>query len=207
VSVCICVCVIVGVCAGVCVRSSQRPAKRRRAEELPESAVITCMFQMIGGGSSRIRPCHELAIAQVADGTAPQAVDTMASLGAYGKHKSNVERDFHRWTHGLHDSHLEYYELLLDLTPPGTTGHQSLGMSLPPYTQYIRFISASAHPYQMNLLRMLAWLETYVPGLVVVMRANVWIILTHSQTMSHDKTLNCFMSCKINSHVNYPKST
>ena len=77
------------------------------------------MLRQIGEGSARVHSACELARSMVADGTVPQAVQGLASLGAQGMYPANEERDLFRWTANAFGFHLEPYFLTLDLDEPG----------------------------------------------------------------------------------------
>ena len=65
---------------------------------------------MIGSGRSHIRTLTTVAQAQLEDsGTVPEAIQLFASLGNYGAHPQNEERDLHRWLRRLHNLPLEIY--------------------------------------------------------------------------------------------------
>lgn len=45
----------------------------------------------------------------------PDAVRAMASLGGWGAHPQNQERDLHKWVHKLHNLNLETYDVVMNL--------------------------------------------------------------------------------------------
>jgi hypothetical protein len=70
------------------------PPRARRLEDIGVSNVAAKFVAAIGLGQSRVSLVHELALAMHADGIANEAVAAFASLGCFGKHPSNAERDF-----------------------------------------------------------------------------------------------------------------
>lgn len=70
---------------------------------------------MIGTGKANVSTLVSVAQAQAQDGELPEAVKAFASLGCWGKHRSNEERDMHRWLHNLYDRHLEVYHVDMEL--------------------------------------------------------------------------------------------
>ena len=73
---------------------------------------------MIGSGRASIAEICEISRANVADGSNAEALHSLKSLGAGGKHQSNQERDLHRWLEGLHSMRLKPFtvELLLNVS-------------------------------------------------------------------------------------------
>lgn len=45
----------------------------------------------------------------------PLSVKAIASLGAWGSHSQNQERELHRWTQHLYDLKLETYDVWVDV--------------------------------------------------------------------------------------------
>jgi len=70
---------------------------------------------MIGSGKSNIRTVVSIAQSQVEDGPVPAAIEAFASLGAWGAHASNEERDLHAWLKDLHGITLEVYYTTLNI--------------------------------------------------------------------------------------------
>jgi len=70
---------------------------------------------MIGSGKSDIRTVVSIAQSQVEDGPVPPAIEAFASLGAWGAHSSNEERDLHSWLKDLHGITLEVYYTTLKI--------------------------------------------------------------------------------------------
>ena len=77
------------------------------------SEAATQLIDKIGQGGCHVSDACDLARAMKADGLAIAAVDSMASLGASGKHPQNQERDLFTWLKGSLD--LEPYEITLRL--------------------------------------------------------------------------------------------
>ena len=71
---------------------------------------------MIGSGKTNVAHAQSLATAMIRDGIPQEAVAAVASLGSFGAHASNAERDLHRWLRGLYGVTLEPYfiELMLE---------------------------------------------------------------------------------------------
>ena len=76
-----------------------------------ETMYCTCehYLGMIGAGKSNVRTVVSIAQSQLRDGPVPPAIECFASLGSYGAHPSNEERDLHRWLQGLHNITLSVY--------------------------------------------------------------------------------------------------
>ena len=72
---------------------------------------------MIGSGRSSIAAAADLARAYVKDmgDVAPTAVKALASLGSWGTHSQNQERDLHKWAHNLYGFELETFEVQMSL--------------------------------------------------------------------------------------------
>lgn len=51
------------------------------------------------------------AYLQDSGGSTPQAVPAFASLGGWGSHEQNQERDLHKWVNGLHGLNLETFDV------------------------------------------------------------------------------------------------
>lgn len=68
-----------------------------------------CFLGLIGCGKTHISTVAALAQAQNKDSRPVPAVAAFASLGSYGAHASNQERDLHRWLRNLHGSTMELY--------------------------------------------------------------------------------------------------
>ena len=64
---------------------------------------------MIASGKTNVAHAQGLAAAMVRDGIPQEAVTAFASLGSFGAHGSNAERDLHRWLRGLYGVTLEPY--------------------------------------------------------------------------------------------------
>lgn len=88
--------------------------------DLPDSATTSKLLSSLG----HVSYATDLARAVVEDGgggASNESVQSFASLGAFGKHQKNAERDLHRWTHNLYNCQLEPYSLWLDLYLPDKT--------------------------------------------------------------------------------------
>ena len=66
---------------------------------------------MGGSGRAAVAEICDISRANVADGAKNQALLGLSSLGDFGKHESNQERDSHRWVKGLHAMTLEPFEV------------------------------------------------------------------------------------------------
>ncbi|CAE7832343.1 unnamed protein product [Symbiodinium sp. CCMP2592] len=76
---------------------------------MPHSHAAEELLEMIGSGKSHVAHAQSLAVAMVRDGIPQEAVTAFASLGSFGAHESNAERDLHRWLRGLYGVTLEPY--------------------------------------------------------------------------------------------------
>ena len=67
---------------------------------------------MVGSGRASVSAVADLSRAMVSDvgSAAPQAVQEFASLGSWGAHQHNQERDLHRWVHQLYGLAIETFE-------------------------------------------------------------------------------------------------
>ena len=67
---------------------------------------------MVGSGRASIAAVADLSRAYVQDSgsSAPDAVKAIASIGNWGVHSQNQERDLHRWTRNLYNMDLQTYE-------------------------------------------------------------------------------------------------
>lgn len=70
---------------------------------------------MIGSGKAHVHTIASIAQAQCKDGPAPEPVTAMASIGAFGRHPSNAERDLHRWLKSLYGIDLQPYYVKMNL--------------------------------------------------------------------------------------------
>ena len=70
---------------------------------------------MIGSGQSNIRTVVSIAQAQRQDAKVPDVIEAFASLGSYGNHPQNEERDLHRWLRDHHNISLETYSAPMQL--------------------------------------------------------------------------------------------
>ena len=70
---------------------------------------------MIGTGRAAVSEVAEISRANIHDGVAHEAIRGLGSLGGFGKHKSNEERDLHRWVQGLHNMSLTPFEVSMTL--------------------------------------------------------------------------------------------
>lgn len=84
---------------------------------MPYSKSAESYLSMIGTGRVSISAAADLCRAIVEDvgSQAPQAVRALASLGAWGDHCQNQERDLHRWTCGLYGLALQPYDIEMRL--------------------------------------------------------------------------------------------
>lgn len=101
----------------VAVVSFRRPKSFRRREDyssMPHSHAAEELLEMIGSGKTNVAHAQGLAAAMVRDGIPQEAVTAFASLGSFGAHGSNAERDLHRWLRGLYGMTLEPY--FIDVT-------------------------------------------------------------------------------------------
>ena len=75
--------------------------------------ISTTGLGMIGSGRSSIAAVADLSRAYLQDsgGSTPQAVQAFASLGGWGSHEQNQERDLHKWVNGLHGLNLETFDV------------------------------------------------------------------------------------------------
>lgn len=60
------------------------------------------------------------AAAAVKDGISEDTLRSIASLATWGKHMSNVERDFHRWLPHVYGTMLETHDTVIDIYDPST---------------------------------------------------------------------------------------
>ena len=70
---------------------------------------------MIGSGKTNVAHAQSLAAAMVRDGIPQEAIAAFASLGSFGAHASNAERDLHTWLRGIYGVTLEPYFISLML--------------------------------------------------------------------------------------------
>ena len=68
---------------------------------------------MVGSGRATVAAVADLSRAYVRDmgEMAPKAVCGMASLGGWGSHPQNQERDLHRWVGKIHGLTVETFEV------------------------------------------------------------------------------------------------
>lgn len=76
---------------------------------MPHSHAAEELLEMIGSGKTNVAHAQGLAAAMVRDGIPSEAVTAFASLGSFGAHSSNAERDLHRWLGGVYGVTLEPY--------------------------------------------------------------------------------------------------
>ena len=81
---------------------------------MKHSPLMDYIFDWLGKGAF-FSDLHTLSMAFCWEGCDSARLDGLASTGACGKHKPNIERDAHRWLHNLFDSGLEPYFLDLDV--------------------------------------------------------------------------------------------
>ena len=74
-----------------------------------DTCFFHCFLGLIGSGKAHISTVASIAQAQNKDSRPVPAVAAFASLGSYGAHASNQERDLHRWLRNLHGSTMELY--------------------------------------------------------------------------------------------------
>ena len=72
---------------------------------------------MIGSGRTSIAAASDLSRACVKDmgNAAPAAVHALASLGSWGSHSQNQERDLHKWANQLYNMNLQTYDAQIPL--------------------------------------------------------------------------------------------
>lgn len=70
---------------------------------------------MVGCGRAAVAEVCDISRANLADGHVSEAILGLSSLGGFGAHASNQERDLHRWLKGLHSMTLEPFEVPLVL--------------------------------------------------------------------------------------------
>lgn len=72
---------------------------------------------MIGSGRTSIASAADLSRACFKDlgSETPEAIQALASLGSWGNHSQNQERDLHTWVRKLHNFNLETYEVQCSL--------------------------------------------------------------------------------------------
>lgn len=72
---------------------------------------------MVGSGKASIASIAEISRANVADmgSMVPEPVRALASLGSWGSHTQNQERDLHKWLKGLHQLNLQTYDVDIQL--------------------------------------------------------------------------------------------
>lgn len=83
---------------------------------------------MIGGGKAHVHTLVSMAQSQFMDALnsgadIPETIQSFASLGGWGAHSQNEERDLHRWLKNLHQISLEPYFLKLKLEVGMHKGH------------------------------------------------------------------------------------
>ena len=83
---------------------------------MPYSHAAEELVDMIGSGKANVAHAQSLAAAMVRDGIPQEAMTAFASLGSFGAHASNAERDLHRWLRGVYGVSLEPYfiEIMLE---------------------------------------------------------------------------------------------
>ena len=96
-------------------RPARRPFKRARLEGMEQKETVETMCASIGEGSSNIGPHQQLAMSMIRDGVENKAINTFASLGSFGKHNCNIERDFHAWTRHLYGMKVDPYKLWVEV--------------------------------------------------------------------------------------------
>lgn len=72
---------------------------------------------MVGSGKASLASIAEISRANVADmgSMVPEPVRALASLGSWGSHTQNQERDLHKWLKGLHQLNLQTYDVDIQL--------------------------------------------------------------------------------------------
>ena len=91
---------------------------------------------MLGCGRASVAAICDIARANLRDGTGSAAVECIASLGAFGQHEANQERDLERWVRRLYGVELEPFIVKMTLNAPCTecltrkafTAHQWLAV-------------------------------------------------------------------------------
>ncbi|CAE7424472.1 nipblb, partial [Symbiodinium microadriaticum] len=83
--------------------------RRRNYGSLPHSHAAEELLEMIGSGKMNVSHVQGLAAAMVRDGIPQESVAGFASLGSFGAHASNAERDLHTWLRGIYGMTLEPY--------------------------------------------------------------------------------------------------
>ena len=63
---------------------------------MPSSYAAEALMDMVGSGKAHVAHAQDLAAAMVRDGIPQAAVQCFASLGSFGAHHQNTERDLHR---------------------------------------------------------------------------------------------------------------
>ena len=87
---------------------------------MPYSETAEKLIELVGRGAIHVSTAQELAASTANEagckGSILPALEALGSLG--GGHSSNVERDMHRWLHGLYGFELQPYELSFHLKEP-----------------------------------------------------------------------------------------
>lgn len=95
-----------------------------RYESLPYSECANMALCMIGSGRTSIASASDFSRACVKDmgKDAPAAVHALASLGSWGSHSQNQERDLHKWANQLYNLNLQTYDTQIPLQADNETG-------------------------------------------------------------------------------------
>ena len=115
---------------------------------MPYSHAAEELLDMIGSGKAHVAHAQNLAQAMVRDGIPQEAVSAFASLGSFGAHPSNAERDLHRWLRGIYGMSLEPYfiELILETEDVDEEAGKPLTASvLLPHEIFAELHSSSAY--------------------------------------------------------------
>jgi hypothetical protein len=72
---------------------------------------------MIGSGRASVAAAADLSRAFVEDmgDSAPSSVYALASLGSFGAHTQNQERDLHKWVRHLYNINLSTFDVQCDM--------------------------------------------------------------------------------------------
>jgi len=86
---------------------------------------------MIGCGRASVSEICDISRANIDDGADIAAVRGLGSLGTFGRHQQNQERDLHRWVKGLHSMRLEPFSVSIPLNVSWPIARMLFVSSLP----------------------------------------------------------------------------
>lgn len=86
---------------------------------MKQSKTVDTLLDLVGRGRIDVACATDVARAVLGDGVDHEAIQKLASLGAFGDCQSNAERDLHRWLCNLFGLKLQPYKVWIDLKDQG----------------------------------------------------------------------------------------